>query len=89
MVHTLGQRIVQNYDPSVIETPPLGSRLVLAQFRYPGGNMGGATINEGPYVVHSAERDRDDEGNRYVNRIHLYLGDARLYESEGGIKSHS
>jgi hypothetical protein len=57
MVHTLGQRIVQNYDPSVIETPPLGSRLVLAQFRYPGGNMGGATINEGPYVASTLQKE--------------------------------
>ena len=63
MVHMLGQRMVQNYNPSIIETFLLGSHLVLAQFRYPGGNMGGATITEGPYIVHTAERDRDDEGN--------------------------
>ena len=40
LVHTLGQHIEPNYDPSAIETFSLGSRLVLAQFRYPGRNMG-------------------------------------------------
>ena len=63
MVHTLGRRLVQNYDLSAIETFPLGLRLVLAQFRYPGGDMGGATIIEGPYIIHTTERDRDDGGN--------------------------
>ena len=46
VLHTLGQRIVKKNNPSVIETFPLGSRLVLAQFRYPGGNMGSATTTE-------------------------------------------
>ena len=53
MVHELGHRIVPNYNPKVIETFPLGARLVLAHFRFPGGNMEGATIFEGPYIVHT------------------------------------
>ena len=44
--------------------------------------MESATITEGPYIVHSAENDRDEEGNRYVDRTHLYLGDARLYKNK-------
>ena len=46
IVCTVGQRIVTDYDPSVIETYPLGYCLVLAQFRYPGGNMESATMRE-------------------------------------------
>ena len=71
MVHTLGHWIVTDYDPSVIEMYPLGSCLVIAQFRYPGGNMGVATINEGLYIVHTREKGRDDKEEQYVNRTHL------------------
>ena len=89
MVHTLGHRIVTNYKQSVIETYPLGSRLVIAQFRYPRGNVGAATISEGLYVVHIREVDRCQAGGwgeerRYVSRTHLHLGDERLSKSDGG-----
>ena len=93
MVYMLGHWIAPNYDPSVIETYPLGSRLMIAQFRYPGGNMGAATISEDPYIVHIREVDRGQAGGQggemqYVNRAHLYLRDERLYKSHGGGRIH-
>ena len=57
-----GSWIIPNYDPSVIETYPLGNRLVIAQFQYPGGNMGPEIMSKDPHVVHTREVDRGQAG---------------------------
>ena len=59
-VHIVGQRIVSDYDLSVIETYPLRVRLVVIHICYPGGDMESATVGEGPYIVHVRESDRDE-----------------------------
>ena len=70
---------MEGYDPSIIETYPLGVRLVIVRFCYPGN-----TIFEGLYQVHSPGDGigvgRGEE--RYVERTHLYIGEQNLHEDE-------
>ena len=49
-VHTVGQRIVSDYNLSVMETYPPRVCLVVIHICYPGGDMESATVGEGPYI---------------------------------------
>ena len=63
-IHTVGQRIVVDCDPSVIEAYPLRVHLLVVHSRYPGGDMESATAQKDPYIVHVRERERERERGR-------------------------
>ena len=59
--HELKQLHVEDYDPSIIETCPLGVRLAMIKFRYPENE-----IHEGPYEVHLAGYVCESGEEQYV-----------------------
>ena len=78
--HEMGQLHVEGYDPSIIETYPLGVRLVIVRFHYPDDE-----IFKDPYQVHDDGFGKKERW--YAERTHPYIEEQRLYEDkESGVQ---